>query len=161
MSRELVDLKRLPKEMRDRLSSALSPGERSVVAIKGVGWALLATDRQILLWKHSTLTAYPLKSVSGIEWHLSGFAQWLRIEGDGLDEERPTFRNLPTRRYALGISPTPQEHRDALSQLVGTSALPTAAISVDASAPLLDVTPPRQQAPVGQPPTAGSDSVLE
>ena len=161
MSRELVDLDRLPKKMRDRLSSALSPEERLVVSIKGIGGALLATDRQILLWQRSTLTSYPLTSVSGIEWNLRGFNKWLRIAGDGLEEERPTFRNLPTRKNALGIGQTPQEQRDALSQLVGTSAPPTVVASVDASAPRLDVTPPRQQAPIEQPPAAGSGSVLE
>ena len=111
MSRELVDLDRLPKKMRDRLSSALSPEERLVVSIKGIGGALLATDRQILLWQRSTLTSYPLTSVSGIEWNLRGFNKWLRIAGDGLEEERPTFRNLPTRKNALGIGQTPQEQR--------------------------------------------------
>jgi hypothetical protein len=161
MSRELVDLDRLPKKMRDRLSSALSPEEKLVVSIKGIGGALLATDRQILLWQRNTLTSYPLKSVSGIEWNLGGFNKWLRIAGDGLEEERPTFRNLPTRKHALGIGQTPKEQRDALSQLVGTSAPPAVVASVDAYAPHLDVMPLQQQPPIEQQPTAGSDSVLE
>ena len=162
MSRELVDLDRLPKEMRDRLSSALGPEEVPVVSIKGLGGAaLLATDRRILLWTDNKFTFYPLKSISGIEWHIGGFINWLRIVGDGLEEERPTFRNLATRKYAIQIGQTPQEQRDALSQLVGTSGPPVVVASADASAPHPDVTPSPGRAPIDQPPTAGSDSVPE
>lgn len=162
MSRELVDLDRLPKEMRDRLSSALGPEEVPVVSIKGLGGAaLLATDRRILLWTDNKFTFYPLKSISGIEWHVGGFINWLRIVGDGLKEERPTFRNLATRKHAIQIGQTPQEQPDALSQLVGTSGPPVVVASVDASAPHPDVTPSPRRAPIDQPPTAGSDSVPE